>query len=102
MTEDWLLRWHEDRIGWHEASGNAALAKYWPAVAEHSRVLVPLCGKSPDLLWLASQGYEVTGIELSEIAIRAFFEESGLDFETGTAGRPRHSEIHVAPLSRDA
>ena len=86
MTEDWLLRWHEGRIGWHEAAGNAALTKFWPAVPKGSRVLVPLCGKSPDLLWLAKQGYEVTGIELSEIAIRAFFEESDLGFETGSAG----------------
>ena len=44
-------------------------------------MLVPLCGKSPDLLWLAQQGCNVTGVELSEIAAQAFFEESGIRFE---------------------
>ena len=82
MAEDWLSRWQEGRIGWHEAGGNAALRKFWPNVASGRRVLVPLCGKSSDLLWLAKQGLDVTGVELSEIAVRAFFEEAELHFET--------------------
>jgi thiopurine S-methyltransferase len=41
-------------------------------------VLVPLCGKAEDLAWLASRGYEVIGVELSEIAARAFFSEHDL------------------------
>ena len=49
-------------------------------------MLVPLCGKSVDLLWLAQQGLDVTGVELSPIAARSFFEESGLDFETAEDG----------------
>ncbi len=81
MTEDWLSRWQEGRIGWHEAGGNAALRQYWPEVATGARVLVPLCGKTPDLLWLADQGLDVTGVELSKIAVHAFFEEAGLTIE---------------------
>lgn len=80
MAEDWLSRWAEGRIGWHEEAGNAALRAFWPDMSPGSSVLVPLCGKSPDLLWLAQKGCRVTGIELSEIAIRAFFEETGLPF----------------------
>ena len=85
MSEDWKSRWVEGRTGWHEAGGNSALREYWPTPGNGERVLVPLCGKSPDLLWLAQQGHEVTGVELSEIAVRAFFEESSLDFETTEA-----------------
>lgn len=55
-------------------------------MAAGSRVLVPLCGKSVDLLWLARQGLLVTGVELSEIAARAFFEEAGLLFESTEQG----------------
>jgi thiopurine S-methyltransferase len=47
---------------------------------------VPLCGKSPDLLWLSKQGCAVTGVELSEIATRAFFAESGIHFEVEESG----------------
>lgn len=86
MTEDWKSRWNEGRIGWHEVDGNRALHEYWPIPGNGERVLVPLCGKSPDLLWLARNGYDVTGVELSEIAIRAFIDESGLQFESGKSG----------------
>jgi thiopurine S-methyltransferase len=41
-------------------------------------VFVPLCGKSHDLLWFAREGHRAVGVELSEIAVRAFFAEAGL------------------------
>ena len=79
MTDDWLERWQEGRIGWHEQEGNQSLKKHWDATGK--RVLVPLCGKSVDMLWLEQLGNEVFGVELSGIAIRAFFEENGLDYD---------------------
>jgi thiopurine S-methyltransferase len=82
VLDFWHSRWEQGRCGWHEAGGNTALRKFWPQLVPGSRVLVPLCGKSTDLLWLAEQGYDVTGVELSEIAARAFFDEAGLLFET--------------------
>ena len=81
MKTDWLTQWESGRTGWHQAGGSAALRKFWPRLAAGSRVLVPLCGKSPDLLWLAHQGLHVTGVELSEIAVRAFFDETDIPFE---------------------
>jgi len=81
MNDEWLARWRRGQIGWHEAGGNSALRKYWPQLAEGSRVLVPLCGKSDDLLWLDQQGYRVTGVEISEIAVRSFFADTGIHFE---------------------
>ena len=50
------------------------------------RVLVPLCGKSLDLMWLAGRGHEVTGVELSELACEQFFSEQGLVPETSSSG----------------
>jgi len=84
VTEPWLERWEEGRIGWHEAGGNASLHKYWSASGK--RVLVPLCGKTPDLLWIEAQGNEVVGVELSDIAARAFFEENSIGYTTHDAG----------------
>lgn len=81
MLDFWHSRWENGQHGWHEADGNVSLRTYWPRLAAGSRVLVPLCGKSIDLLWLAKQGCEVTGVELSEIAARSFFEEAGLQHE---------------------
>jgi len=84
MSENWLERWEKGRTGWHEEDGNAGLKAHWPSLRpvanRKSRVLVPLCGKTPDLVWLAEQGHEVVGIELSEIAIRQLFAEHNLAY----------------------
>jgi thiopurine S-methyltransferase len=47
---------------------------------------VPLCGKSLDLAWLASQGYKVAGAELSPLAVEQFFQEQGLTPSVRQAG----------------
>jgi thiopurine S-methyltransferase len=39
-----------------------------------------MCGKSVDMLWLEDRGNEVVGVELSDIAARAFFEENALRY----------------------
>jgi len=49
-------------------------------------VLVPLCGKSLDLAWLAGQGYRVLGVELSRRAVEDFFREHGLEAEVQQCG----------------
>jgi thiopurine S-methyltransferase len=76
----WLDRWDRQEIGFHQGDFDAALVRYWPRldVPAGSRVFVPLCGKSLDMVWLAQQGYRVIGAELSERAVDDFFAERGL------------------------
>lgn len=83
----WHARWEANQIGFHQDEINAYLERYWAtlALAPGSRVLVPLCGKSLDLLWLREQGHAVVGIELSRIAVQAFFEENGVTPEVQEA-----------------
>lgn len=89
MTEDWQQRWRDGRTGWHEPDGNAGLRRHWPASAGDREVLVPLCGASPDLRWLAESGSRVTGVELSELAAARFFAEQELAFDiVERAGMP--------------
>ena len=75
----WLQRWQQGRTGFHQDGVEPLLARHWPAlgVAPGSRVLAPLCGKSHDLIWLAGQGMQVTGVEISPLAARQFFDEQG-------------------------
>ena len=101
MSEDWLNRWANGRTGWHEAEGNAGLKAHWPLVESSAagcrRVLVPLCGKSPDLLWLVARGHEVVGVELAEIPILQLFEENNLGFEVEKGEHlDRYTAIDVA------
>ncbi len=78
--EFWHPRWENDQIGFHQKEGNANLRRHWPAVPAPpgGKVLVPLCGKSPDLLWLRAAGHPVLGVELSPIAVAAFFGENDI------------------------
>jgi len=78
MAEDWLDRWEKGRTGWHEVDGNSGLKAHWRASS--GSVLVPLCGKTLDLVWLAKRGHEVVGVELAEKAIHEFFAEQSLDY----------------------
>jgi thiopurine S-methyltransferase len=71
----WYAMWREGRIGFHEGNPNAHLVAQSARLAGRARVLVPLCGKSEDLAFLAGRGHEVVGIELVEDAVRAFFAE---------------------------
>ena len=76
----WQQRWQEGRIGFHQFDVNPELIKHFSALALPfgSRVLVPLCGKSVDMVWLAHAGYDVVGIELVESAVQAFFIEQNI------------------------
>jgi len=76
----WLDRWRNGQTGFHQASVDGDLIRHWQALAlpKSSRVFVPLCGKSLDLLWLRDQGQAVVGIDLSDIAVQAFFAENGI------------------------
>ncbi|WP_462321064.1 thiopurine S-methyltransferase [Halochromatium sp.] len=78
--EFWLNRWRRSELGWHEDEINRHLAEHWPSLQlpRDARVLVPLCGKSLDMLWLASLGHAVLGVEISPLAAEQFFAENQL------------------------
>lgn len=77
MHEDfWRARWSRNEIGFHLPEVNPWLLRHWPR-ASRGRVLVPLCGKSLDMTWLAGQGLQILGVELMETAVQAFFAEQG-------------------------
>jgi thiopurine S-methyltransferase len=90
MKKDfWLERWEKEEIGFHQDEFNPYLRQYWQDlhVARDSVVFVPLCGKSRDMLWLREQGNQVLGVELSAIAVQAFFKENGYAPQHVSRGR---------------
>jgi thiopurine S-methyltransferase len=80
QPEFWHERWSQGHIGFHQPATERFLGEYWTqaTAARRGHVFVPLCGKSLDLLWLRDRGYHVTGVELSDIAVQAFFLENGI------------------------
>src|SRR5690606_25326849 len=89
----WLERWAEGRTNFHQDRITPLLQKYWSSlqVPVGARVLVPLCGKSLDMLWLANQGYDVLGIELSPLAIEQFLSENSLSGQRHTSALGEHT-----------
>lgn len=86
--EFWHERWAKGEIGFHQPGFNEHMQAFVGhlGAGPGDHFLVPLCGKSLDMLWLAQQGFQVTGIELSEKAARDFFAEQELFFEVASQG----------------
>jgi thiopurine S-methyltransferase len=81
QPEFWHERWRIGQIGFHQAGVDRSLERHWPALGvppSGSRVFVPLCGKSLDLVWLREQGHVVVGVELSATALESFCLENGI------------------------
>ncbi len=100
-AEFWHQRWQEREIGFHLEEVNPLLSRHFTTLglSARQRVLVPLCGKTQDMAWLLSQGYEVIGVELSRLAVDEFFEEQSLSPDINTEEKPlihyRAENIHI-------
>jgi len=79
----WLDAWQQGKIAFHQSTINQFLLFYFNQlnIKSNSRILVPLCGKTSDMLWLHQQGHKITGVELSNIACRDFFIENDLSYK---------------------
>lgn len=82
MKEEWRLEdWEEiyEKVEHTSSKGHPSeqLVTYVKELlpSEPARVLVPLCGKSPDLRWLYERGNTVVGVEGIEKPVREFFEK---------------------------
>lgn len=46
-----------------------------------------MSGKSVDQMWLVNQGHEVIGVEFSEVAVKATFDKSNLEYTVDKTGK---------------
>jgi thiopurine S-methyltransferase len=85
----WHDRWKNQLTGWHRLEYNDLMVKHWPSLnaPDGGEVLVPLCGKSLDMLWLAEQGYSIVGMDMVEQAVQTFFTENQLSPESIQFGK---------------
>lgn len=95
----WLDRWKQGNIGFHQHEINPCLRQYWQELqlAWDNQVFVPLCGKSRDMIWLHEQGHSVLGVELSAIAVQAFFKEN--DFSPQQVTSKKFKRLGVNGIS---
>lgn len=77
----WLEKWKARDIRFHRDAFHPALDKYFPKATLSGNTLVPLCGKSLDLIWLSRVSRKVIGVELTEEACEEFFKENKIAVE---------------------
>lgn len=87
-TQYWQERWEQNRIEFHQDVVSPHLQRFLPELklAPDACVFLPLCGKSKDLAWLSAQGYRALGVEVSRLAVTAFFSEQGLPAQHESRG----------------
>lgn len=80
QPEFWHERWRRGQTAFHQSQVDRHLRQHWQDLGldRGSRVFVPLCGKSLDLLWLRDRGHSVVGVELSSVALQALCMENGI------------------------
>ena len=90
--EFWHDKWQSNNIEFHLSSPNPLLIKHIQSLnlQPQSRIFIPLCGKSLDIQWLFEQGFHVTGIDLSPIAIEELISELKLEFTVSQVGDLTH------------
>ena len=100
----WKKRWLDNQTGFHLDQANPYLTDYWSALnlSPNSTVLVPMCGKSLDMRWLAEQKLKVLGVECSEKAVEEFFSEQNIKQKIDTHNNyARHSTDDYSLLLGD-
>ena len=80
QADFWVKRWEQGKTGFHRTEFNEYLLNHWAELGlePSASVLVPLSGKSLDMLWLSGRGHTVHGSELSQVAVEEFFRENDL------------------------
>lgn len=79
--------WSQGRTPWHLTKPHDFLIKHLHRLLNGRKVsdcniLVPLCGKSVDLIWLKDQGFkQIIGVEGVRTAIQDFSSESGISLK---------------------
>jgi thiopurine S-methyltransferase len=83
----WHEVWEKRQLGFNQSEYNPKMVELLKdKKLEAKTVFVPLCGKSVDMLWLASRGANVYGCELSKLAVEDFFTENNIKFQIEDLG----------------
>ncbi len=77
----WHNKWEINQVGFHLdyvhplLKRNLTLFEVNGRLKNPKKIFIPLCGKTLDIEFLLSQGYQVVAVELSEIAVKELFSQ---------------------------
>lgn len=79
--EFWLSKWNENQLGFHQQDYNQYMVNFFKDYQfKDKSVLIPLAGKSKDILWFLDKGFKVFAVEIAQKAIIDFFEEASISY----------------------
>ena len=98
-------RYSEAGKSFHQANVNYFLSQYEdrlidPDAKPGQNVLVPLCGKSVDMVFLATRGHNVVGVEGVHRAVNEFEKDNNLPLTPGEAQGPFTMRSLLGPMKR--
>lgn len=100
-SQFWIKAWKEGRTAFHQDKVHGKLVEFFSLLGAEGgqKILVPLCGKTKDLIWLQDQHLHVHGVELYEEAVKAFFTENNLSpvtvSKTPDFSEYKYRDIHI-------
>ncbi|EPZ50933.1 thiopurine S-methyltransferase [Bacteriovorax sp. BAL6_X] len=78
----WQEGWDKGFTGFHQSEYNQAMIDYFKDLDLNGKIaLIPLCGKSLDMLYLANKGAKVIGVEVVKEPVEQFFKENEIEFD---------------------
>lgn len=84
----WSDKWSKNEVGWHIRRVNPYLQKHFQQMIPEanvgnmgSRILIPFCGKTVDMAFLAKCGFRVVGMDGVKKALDEFAKEQGVTKE---------------------
>jgi len=94
--EFWHNKWKANEIGFHKDETNGYLKRHLKSLnlRPGAAIFVPLCGKTLDIAYLLSCGYQVVAAELNESAVIQLFENMTVTPEVTNLGSLK---IYQAP-----
>ncbi|XP_059174982.1 probable thiopurine S-methyltransferase [Physella acuta] len=93
-VEFWKDRWDDRHIGFHQADVHKMLSKHFTKLipdGKANKVFFPLCGKAVDMSWLASQGYNIVGVDGVKKALEEFFTDQGIEYSVEDVNHNGHN-----------
>lgn len=92
----WHQVWEKNQLGFQLEQPHPLLERFASVFENAEQIFVPLCGKSPDMHFLARYA-PVFGVELSTIACTAFFSDAGMVPQTLSNGHLQHNRVTLCP-----
>ncbi|XP_013388873.1 probable thiopurine S-methyltransferase [Lingula anatina] len=82
--DGWIGAWERNSTRWHMPNVNCFLEEFLDVLLagkKAAKILVPLCGKTIDMKWLADLGHTVIGVDGAEKAATEFFTEQNIAYK---------------------